>query len=144
MYGASYRVKSEITIGDLLARTQHVIGREVEIVRNQLMRNHVDILTGTAKNDWINGRNEVQARDARYEFVNADGDRPRISLDETFSYSIAVKGSSLVLTLVSDGETYTSSIRIGGGWSDNHFYFKTGLYLGTNESNSRGARLART
>ncbi len=48
MYGASYRVKSEITIGDLLARTQHVIGREVEIVRHQLMRNHVDILTGTA------------------------------------------------------------------------------------------------
>ena len=49
MYGASYRVKSEITIGDLLARTQHVIGREVEIVRNQLMRNHVDIITGTAQ-----------------------------------------------------------------------------------------------
>ena len=25
MYGASYRVKSDITIGDLLARTQHVV-----------------------------------------------------------------------------------------------------------------------
>ncbi|OLT21127.1 NAD(P)(+) transhydrogenase [Pseudonocardia sp. CNS-139] len=48
MYGASYRVKSEITIADLLARTQHVVGREVEIVRSQLMRNHVDILAGTA------------------------------------------------------------------------------------------------
>jgi Ca2+-binding RTX toxin-like protein len=87
---------------------------------------------------WINGRNEVQARDARYEFHDSDGNRPEISLDETFSYSISVKGSSLTLTLVSDGETYTSSIRIGGGWSDNHFYFKAGLYLGTNESNSRG------
>jgi NAD(P) transhydrogenase len=48
MYGASYRVKSEITIGDLLARTQHVVGREVEIIRHQLLRNHVDILGGTA------------------------------------------------------------------------------------------------
>jgi NAD(P) transhydrogenase len=48
MYGASYRVKSEITIADLLARTQHVVGREVEIIRNQLLRNHVDILGGTA------------------------------------------------------------------------------------------------
>ncbi len=48
MYGASYRVKSEITIGDLLARTQHVVGREVEIIRSQLLRNHVDILGGTA------------------------------------------------------------------------------------------------
>lgn len=49
MYGASYRVKSEITISDLLARTQHVIGREVELIRNQLMRNHVDLLGGTAR-----------------------------------------------------------------------------------------------
>ncbi|GAA1849376.1 Si-specific NAD(P)(+) transhydrogenase [Pseudonocardia ailaonensis] len=48
MYGASYRVKSEITIADLLARCQHVVGREVEIIRNQLVRNHVDIIGGTA------------------------------------------------------------------------------------------------
>src|SRR5436309_15207080 len=51
MYGASYRVKSEITIADLLARCTHVVGREVEVVRNQLLRNHVDILTGTARFD---------------------------------------------------------------------------------------------
>ncbi len=51
MYGASYRVKSEITIGDLLARTQHVVGREVEVIRNQLLRNHVDLLGGTARFD---------------------------------------------------------------------------------------------
>src|SRR5690242_6022310 len=51
MYGASYRVKSEITIGDLLARTQHVVSREVEIIRSQLLRNHVDIIGGTARFD---------------------------------------------------------------------------------------------
>jgi NAD(P) transhydrogenase len=49
MYGASYRVKSEITIGDLLARTRHVVGREVEVIRSQLLRNHVDIFGGTAR-----------------------------------------------------------------------------------------------
>jgi len=48
MYGASYRVKDDITIEDLTARTQHVIGREVEVVRNQLLRNHVHLLTGSA------------------------------------------------------------------------------------------------
>jgi NAD(P) transhydrogenase len=48
IYGASYRVKSDITIADLTARTQHVIGREVEVVRSQLLRNHVDLLAGTA------------------------------------------------------------------------------------------------
>ncbi len=49
MYGASYRVKSEITIADLLARTQHVVGREVEVIRSQLLRNHVNLLGGTAR-----------------------------------------------------------------------------------------------
>jgi NAD(P) transhydrogenase len=48
MYGASYRVKDNITISDLTARTQHVIGREVEVIRAQLLRNHVQMLTGFA------------------------------------------------------------------------------------------------
>ena len=49
LYGASYRVKQDITISDLLARTRHVIGREVQVVRAQLHRNQVDLLTGTAR-----------------------------------------------------------------------------------------------
>ena len=40
LYGASYRVKEEITISDLLARLQHVVGRETEVIRSQLLRNH--------------------------------------------------------------------------------------------------------
>ncbi|MGN6680220.1 MAG: Si-specific NAD(P)(+) transhydrogenase, partial [Streptosporangiaceae bacterium] len=48
MYGQSYRVKDEITIADLAARTQHVVGREIDVVRSQLSRNRVSILTGTA------------------------------------------------------------------------------------------------
>jgi NAD(P) transhydrogenase len=47
MYGQSYRVKEEITIADLAARTQHVVGREIDVVRSQLSRNRVSILTGT-------------------------------------------------------------------------------------------------
>jgi len=43
MYGASYRVKEKITPGDLLARTSHVINKEQDVVRNQLMRNRVDL-----------------------------------------------------------------------------------------------------
>ncbi|HEY3262613.1 MAG TPA: Si-specific NAD(P)(+) transhydrogenase [Pseudonocardiaceae bacterium] len=49
MYGASYRVKQDITVADLLARTQHVVGREVEVVRAQLLRNRVDLITGVAR-----------------------------------------------------------------------------------------------
>ena len=46
MYGASYRVKDEITIADLLARLQHVIGRETEVIRSQLLRNHIELIPG--------------------------------------------------------------------------------------------------
>lgn len=47
LYGASYRVKADITPADLMSRTQHVIGKEIEIVRSQLQRNRVEMLTGT-------------------------------------------------------------------------------------------------
>ena len=46
MYGQSYRVKDDITIADLAARTQHVVGREIDVVRSQLSRNRVAILAG--------------------------------------------------------------------------------------------------
>jgi NAD(P) transhydrogenase len=49
MYGASYRVKEDITVTDLLSRTQHVIGREIEVIRSQLGRNHVAILSGMGR-----------------------------------------------------------------------------------------------
>jgi NAD(P) transhydrogenase len=49
MYGQSYRVKEEITVGDLTARTQHVVSRENDVVRSQLSRNRVTILAGMAR-----------------------------------------------------------------------------------------------
>lgn len=48
LYGASYRVKDDITISDLLARLQHVIGRETEVIRSQLLRNHIELIPGIA------------------------------------------------------------------------------------------------
>ena len=47
MYGQAYRVKDVITIADLAARTHHVVGRETDVVRSQLSRNRVTILSGT-------------------------------------------------------------------------------------------------
>ena len=48
-YGQSYRLKDEITVTDLTARTQHVIGREIDVIRSQLARNHVAMLSGLAR-----------------------------------------------------------------------------------------------
>lgn len=49
LYGASYRVKDKITPADLLARTTHVISKEQDVVRSQLMRNRVDLISGHAR-----------------------------------------------------------------------------------------------
>ncbi|MFD0730326.1 Si-specific NAD(P)(+) transhydrogenase [Planotetraspora mira] len=47
MYGQSYRLKEDITVTDLTVRTRHVVGREVDVIRNQLARNRVTVLTGS-------------------------------------------------------------------------------------------------
>src|SRR5215468_5186638 len=49
LYGQSYRLKDDITVADLAARTQHVVGREVDVVRSQLSRNRVRLVTGTGR-----------------------------------------------------------------------------------------------
>jgi NAD(P) transhydrogenase len=48
LYGASYRVKKDITFEDLAQRCDHVVKAEQEIIQNQLIRNSVDFIIGTA------------------------------------------------------------------------------------------------
>jgi NAD(P) transhydrogenase len=48
LYGASYRVKKDITFEDLLFKCDHVVKAEQEVVQNQLIRNHVDYIVGSA------------------------------------------------------------------------------------------------
>jgi NAD(P) transhydrogenase len=49
VYGASYRVKDEIGVEDLFQRTHHVIESDIEVIRDQLTRNHVQIVTGEGR-----------------------------------------------------------------------------------------------
>jgi len=48
IYGAAYTVKQNITMDDLLFRTDHVVRHEIDVVRHQLARNRVDILNAEA------------------------------------------------------------------------------------------------
>src|SRR5438552_18912086 len=48
LYGASYTVKQNITMEDLLFRTEHVIRHEVDVTRHQLMRNRVETFSAEA------------------------------------------------------------------------------------------------
>jgi NAD(P) transhydrogenase len=47
-YGASYTVKQNITLQDLLFRTNRVIQHEIDVTRHQLMRNDVEVVPATA------------------------------------------------------------------------------------------------
>lgn len=49
IYGASYRLKQDITMEDLAFRANHVITEEIQIIRNQMARNNVDLISGTAR-----------------------------------------------------------------------------------------------
>lgn len=48
-YGSSYTVKQNITMEDLLVRTDQVIRHEVDVTRHQLKRNRVEVIDGFAK-----------------------------------------------------------------------------------------------
>ena len=48
LYGAGYRLKQTITIEDLALRANHVIKNEIQIVSNQMARNRVDMISGSA------------------------------------------------------------------------------------------------
>ena len=48
IYGASYTVKENITMSDLLLRADHVIRHEIEISKHQLQRNGVELFPGIA------------------------------------------------------------------------------------------------
>jgi NAD(P) transhydrogenase len=80
-YGQSYRLKDEITVGDLTARTQHVIGREIDVIRSQLARNHVQMIIGTARFTEPNAvvvtaDDGTERRLTAEKFVVAVGTRP--------------------------------------------------------------------
>ncbi|QLL10143.1 Si-specific NAD(P)(+) transhydrogenase [Mycobacterium vicinigordonae] len=72
LYGASYRVKDKITPADLLARTQHVIGKQVDVVRSQLMRNRIDLVLGHGR--FIDPHTILVEEDAQGERVTVSGD----------------------------------------------------------------------
>lgn len=65
LYGASYTVKENITMADLLYRTDHVIQHELDIVRHQLQRNRVELISAEAS--------FIDANTVRLTFVDGRG-----------------------------------------------------------------------
>jgi NAD(P) transhydrogenase len=90
LYGASYRVKDRVTPADLHERTAHVVKREVDVIRDQLVRNRVDLFTGhgrfvDANTISIESPSEAEHRSVSGEYiVIATGTTPRRPDDVTF------------------------------------------------------------
>ena len=103
LYGASYRVKEHITPADLHQRTSHVIDREVDVIRNQLMRNHVDLHIGSgsfvdANTVRVEGAQAAEHRTLTGDFiVIATGTTPRRPDGVDFDEERAVSYTHLTL-----------------------------------------------
>jgi len=48
LYGQNYRLKTNLTIDDLMQRLHITLQHETDVIQNQLSRNNVDIIEGTA------------------------------------------------------------------------------------------------
>jgi NAD(P) transhydrogenase len=48
LYGTGYRLKEAVTIEDLAFRSNHIIKSEIEIVKDQMARNRIDLIFGEA------------------------------------------------------------------------------------------------
>jgi hypothetical protein len=101
----------------------------------ELVRLYWDKGTVYFQNDQAGSNNS----ETKFSLLNSAGQSPNISLNEKFSYTINAKGESLVVKVLADGQTYTSSTRINDVWDTDSFYFKAGMYLGVNESTGTGS-----
>lgn len=114
-YGADYRLKQTITIVDLAFRCQHVIANEIQIVQNQMGRNRVDMLFGTAS--FVDPhRLHIQQTSGSVEhtadfIVIAVGTEPARPPDVPFDGSTVIDTDG-ILTLT---RIPTSMVIVGGG-----------------------------
>ncbi len=94
IYGESYTLKEDLEMGDLLFRCQHVVQQQIHVIRQQMRRNGVTILSGTAS---FRNPHEVEVRGHRRAtrvrskyFVIATGSEPAAPA------GVAVDGSTVV------------------------------------------------
>ena len=115
LYGSTYRVKKDITMEDLAYRCNHIITEEILIIQNQMARNGIDLIFGTASfldphRLAIKQRDNVLEHTADY-IVIAVGSKPARPPEVPFDGQSIIDTDEL-LTLKS---LPTSLVIIGGG-----------------------------
>jgi NAD(P) transhydrogenase len=102
LYGSSYRVKERITPADLQERTAHVVKRETDVIRDQLVRNRVDLFTGhgrfvDANTVSVESPSEAEQRSVTgHFFVVATGTTPRRPDGVTFDEDRVLDSDGIV------------------------------------------------
>ena len=104
IYGQSYRLKDAVSIEDIALRTRHVVEREREIIRDQLLRNRVAILDGCARfvDDHtlaIDGRDGAERRITAESVVIATGSKPAHPPEIEFNGTTILDSDDIVLKL---------------------------------------------
>jgi NAD(P) transhydrogenase len=104
IYGAGYRLKDEIGIEDLAARTRYVVERERNVIRDQLLRNHVTLLDGTASfvdehTLSVADSSGAGRRVTGMNVVIATGSEPAHPPDIAFNRSTILDSDDIVLRL---------------------------------------------
>jgi NAD(P) transhydrogenase len=104
VYGQDYRIKEEISIEDLSARVRHVVERERAVVRDQLLRNHVTIVEGTARFDdphtfVVEDRGGGERKLSADKFVLAPGSAPAHPPEIAFNGRTILDSDDIVLRL---------------------------------------------
>ena len=80
-YGAAYTVKQNITMADLMVRTDQVIRHEIDVTRAQLLRNRVEVVDAAAS--------FVDAHTVRFTYSDGRGFR-----DVTAEFVVIATGTS--------------------------------------------------
>ena len=73
VYGSAYSVKQDITMSDLMMRTDHVIRTEIDVTHHQLRRNGIEVLSASAS---FSGPHTI-----RLDFADGRGER-EVSTDK--------------------------------------------------------------
>ena len=100
IYGKSYRVKQNITMEDLLFRGNQVIRQEIQVIQDQMARNHVELVFGLAT-FMAPHRIKVSSADGFHEhtadtFVIATGSTPARPPDIPFDDQTIIDSDGLL------------------------------------------------
>jgi len=115
LYGGSYTVKQDITIDDLIYRSEVVIRNEIDVIRGHMARNGVEMLAGNAQ--FQDPHTLLIDRDQSSETLTADyiviatGTTPARPANVPFNENIIVDSDGLLCL----NRLPKSMIVVGGG-----------------------------